>query len=284
MPAQPQNADHYVIQMLETEDIVQTRGDKIKARNRIWLKIDSTVVLNGKKVPLTTLGRELRYILTNPDKLKHLPEDKDSAVIFGIPNKDLSTNREKKHVTLYRQAMTTVAEEVRGLYPEAHLTEDRPWSEQPVVRMAIYFGPPQEKTAMLPPWSDEEPDLNKLDSRNLFEVKVKRSGKIFVRGKEVPLSRITKMAKAFIANPENKPSLAISPKNAIISLHNERGAEFDRYLKVYNALKAAYDELWNEKSQALYNEPYSDDMPFAKRKAIREEIPFIISEAEPTNY
>ncbi len=151
MPSQPQNADHYVIQMLETEDIVQTRGDKIKARN-------------------------------------------------------------------------------------------------------------------------------------VLDVKVKGSGKIFVRGKEVPWSRLTKMTKAFIANPENKPDLATSPKEAIISLQNERGTNFDRYLKVYNALKAAYEQLWDEKAQELFNEPYSDDMPFAKRKAIREEIPFIISEAEPTNY
>ena len=34
----------------------------------------------------------------------------------------------------------------------------------------------------------------------------------------------------------------------------------------------------------MYGKPYSDELPLAYRKAVREEIPLIISEAEPTNF
>jgi len=92
------------------------------------------------------------------------------------------------------------------------------------------------------------------------------------------------MAKAFISNPDNDEELAESPKHAIISLRNDRGTNYKVYLRVYNALKAAYDELWDEKSQELYGKPYSDDMPFSERKAIKTAIPMVLSEAEPTNF
>jgi len=75
-----------------------------------------------------------------------------------------------------------------------------------------------------------------------------------------------------------------SPKNAIISLKNDRGTNYQTYLAVYNELKGAYDELWDELAQKRYGEPYSDDMPFAQRKAIKGEIPMVLSEAEPTNF
>jgi hypothetical protein len=34
----------------------------------------------------------------------------------------------------------------------------------------------------------------------------------------------------------------------------------------------------------LYNTEYTDDMPFAQKKAIKTKIPFVISEAEPTSF
>ena len=67
-------------------------------------------------------------------------------------------------------------------------------------------------------------------------------------------------------------------------MKNDRGTDYETYLNVYNELKGAYDELWDELSQRRYGMPYSDEMPFAQRKAIRAEIPMVLSEAEPTNF
>jgi len=67
-------------------------------------------------------------------------------------------------------------------------------------------------------------------------------------------------------------------------LKNDRGTNYETYLAVYNELKGAYEELWDDLSQRRYGKPYADDMPYAERKAIKTEIPMVLSEAEPTNF
>lgn len=136
----------------------------------------------------------------------------------------------------------------------------------------------------LPPWSDEEPDITKLKERNVFSVLVNAQNQLLVREEPARIGELRERAKEFIMNPSNRPDLAEGPKNAIISLKNDRGTDYETYLAVYNELKGAYDELWTELSERRYGEPYSEEMPFAQRKAIRDEIPMVLSEAEPTNF
>jgi biopolymer transport protein ExbD len=136
----------------------------------------------------------------------------------------------------------------------------------------------------LPPWSDEEPDITKLKERNVYSVLVNAQNQLLVREEPMRIGELRENAKEFIMNPARRPDLAEGPKNAIISLKNDRGTDYDTYMAVYNELKGAYDDLWNELSQRRYGEPYSEEMPFAQRKAIRDEIPMVLSEAEPTNF
>lgn len=136
----------------------------------------------------------------------------------------------------------------------------------------------------LPPWSDEEPDITKLKERNVYSVLVNAQNQLLVREEPMRISNLRENAKEFISNPRRMENMAESPKNAIISLKNDRGTNYETYLAVYNELKGAYDELWDELSQKRYGEPYSEDMPYAQRKAIKTEIPMVLSEAEPTNF
>lgn len=137
---------------------------------------------------------------------------------------------------------------------------------------------------MLPPWSDEEPDITKLKTRNVFSVLVNAQNQLLVRGEIARIDELRERAKEFISNPRQQEDLAESPKKAIISLKNDRGTNYKTYLNVYNELKAAYNELWNEESQRMYGKPYSDDLPIALRKAVREKFPLVLSEAEPTAF
>lgn len=139
-------------------------------------------------------------------------------------------------------------------------------------------------TVKLPPWSEEEPDITKLKTRNVFSVLVNAQDQLLVRGEIMPIDQLREKAKIFIANPYNDETMAEKPTKAIISLKNDRGTSYEAYLQVYNELKAAYNELWNELSQRKYGVPYSEDMKFAWKKAIRDEIPFVLSEAEPTAF
>lgn len=136
----------------------------------------------------------------------------------------------------------------------------------------------------LPPWSDEEPDITKLKERNVYSVLVNAQNQLLVREEPTRLATLRENAKEFIMNPNKMPNMAESPRNAIISLKNDRGTSYETYLAVYNELKGAYEELWDDLANKRYGEPYTDDMEFAKRKSIRDEIPFVISEAEPTSF
>lgn len=134
----------------------------------------------------------------------------------------------------------------------------------------------------LPPWSDEEPDPLKLKTRNVFSVLVNFNNELLVRGEPMDKADLREKAKEFITNPQKLDNLSESPKNAIISLKNDRGTEYATYLTVYNELKAAYNELWNEKAQLEYGKEYSE-LDFELQKSIRADIPLVISEAEPTD-
>lgn len=139
-------------------------------------------------------------------------------------------------------------------------------------------------TVKLPPWSEEEPDIQKLKERNVYSVLVNANNELLVRGEPMRVSELRNNAKEFIANPNNRPDYSEKPTMAIISLKNDRGTEYNTYLAVYNELKGAYNELWDDLSRRKYGVPYSDDLPLAQRKAIKDEIPMVLSEAEPTNF
>jgi biopolymer transport protein ExbD len=136
----------------------------------------------------------------------------------------------------------------------------------------------------LPPWSDEPPPIQQLNERNVYSVLVNAQNELLVRGERMRIEDLRENAKNFIANPNRRSDYAESPKNAIISLKNDRGTQYKTYIEVYNELKGAYRELWDELSLRKFGEPYSDDMEFARKKAIRDEIPFVISEAEMTSF
>ena len=139
-------------------------------------------------------------------------------------------------------------------------------------------------TVKLPPWSDEPPEIQQLKTRNVFSVLVNAQNQLLVRGELTDVDDLRERTKEFIANPQRRDDLSTSPKNAIISLKNDRGTDYKTYLEVYNELKAAYNELWNDECEKMYGIPYSDDLPIAYRRAIKEKIPMVLSEAEPTNF
>ena len=74
----------------------------------------------------------------------------------------------------------------------------------------------------LPPWSDDEPDITKLKERNVFSVLVNAQNQLLVREEPARIGQLRERTKEFIVNPSKRPDLAESPRNAIISLKNDR--------------------------------------------------------------
>lgn len=135
----------------------------------------------------------------------------------------------------------------------------------------------------LPPYSEEEPDNLRLKKRNVYRVVVNAQNQLLIRGERMKIADLRVNAKKFINNRGVDPDLSEKPSSAIISLQNDRGTKYETYISVYNELKAAYNELWDEAAQAKYGFTFKD-IDEDRQKIIKDEIPLVISEAEPTAF
>jgi len=122
----------------------------------------------------------------------------------------------------------------------------------------------------LPPWSEEEPEMVKLNKRNVFKVLVNTNNDLLVRDEQTKIDDLRQRVKDFITNPDNREDLAETPQDAIVSLQNDRGTNFETYLE--------------ERSLAKFKKEFGPKLTKAQRREIRDEIPLIISEAEPTGF
>ena len=133
----------------------------------------------------------------------------------------------------------------------------------------------------LPVW-EKYPPKAIVNNRNVFTVKVNAQNDLMVEGEIMSMGELTEAAKAFILNPEGALNRPESPKNAAISLQNDRSTNYEAYLEVYDQLVLAYNELWEDHARKTFGKSY-DLLSEQNKKVIRTEIPMTISEAEPTD-
>lgn len=145
----------------------------------------------------------------------------------------------------------------------------------------------------LPPMIDEpNPDSPPIKQRNIFLVMINKNNDLLVEGEPLSITQLKEKAKEFIVNPMNADNLpekkpteinffgTVAVGKGIISLQNDRGTEYQTYLKVQNELVAAYNELRNAKAMSKWQKKYAD-LTEDQQKAIKKIYPQRISEAEP---
>ncbi|MBC7885053.1 MAG: biopolymer transporter ExbD [Saprospiraceae bacterium] len=135
----------------------------------------------------------------------------------------------------------------------------------------------------LPEWSPEPPPPLPIHERNVFSVLVNANNQLLVRKKAMNIADLKKNTKIFIKNPSGDPEMSEDPTVAIISLKNDRGTKYQTYIEVYNELKSAYNELWEEAALAGYGKNFNE-LTNLQQKSIKDAIPLVISEAEATGY
>ena len=158
----------------------------------------------------------------------------------------------------------------------------------------------------LPPEMDEnQPPPPVIKERNLFTVIVNSNDELLVEDEVMELKDLRAAAIEFLDNgAENcsycqgakDPNSSVNPTKAVISLVNNRGTSYKRYIAVQNELVAAYNELRNRVAQQRfgesfiemenrYNDARTSDANKKKLKPKLEEIrdlyPEKLSEAEP---
>src|SRR5574344_881537 len=149
----------------------------------------------------------------------------------------------------------------------------------------------------LPP-NMEKPDID-VKKRNIFIVLINSNNQLLVQGEALDVKELREKAKTFIKNEADDASLpeklpvevefdgikeqVLTTKNHVISLQNDRGTQYQKYIEVQNELVAAYNELRNEMAQARFGMLY-DELDENRQKAIQTIYPQKISEAEPKDY
>ncbi len=148
-----------------------------------------------------------------------------------------------------------------------------------------------------PPVEEDAPQPPPINDRNVFIVLIIANDQVMVEGEPADVSELKELAKEFIANPENKESLPKKEvvyieelgrseeicKQAVISLQNDNGTTYQKYIEVQNELIRAYNELRDDFARKEYGKGYKE-LSDEQSKAVRKVYPQVISESEPKNY
>lgn len=150
----------------------------------------------------------------------------------------------------------------------------------------------------LPRMKEKQKDEPKTEvkPRNLMEILVNSNNELMVNGEVMDVKQLRTEAKKFIkSNPNDEKLPEGEYKNIdkignvfvatahIISMQNDRGTEYDKYIEVQNELVAAYNELRDEVAKKAFRKPYSE-LSKEDQDLVREAVPQVLSEAEPKTY
>jgi biopolymer transport protein ExbD len=135
-----------------------------------------------------------------------------------------------------------------------------------------------------------------IKERNIFAVLINAQDRLLVNGRPMEVEDLREKTKEFIkSNPNNKKlpemeetqiegiSNMVLVSVGVISLRNDRGTTYGRYIEVQNELAAAYTELRNEAAFEYFGKRTFDDLNDNQKKAVLDIYPQRISEAEPKN-
>lgn len=159
----------------------------------------------------------------------------------------------------------------------------------------------------LPPMAPKQQDNKPIEirQRNILRLLVNQADKIVVskeingvdQVQEVPLEQLKDIAVEFIMNPEDRPELPekevrdipglgeqrVTTSTYAISLKNQIGTSYQRYIDVQNELIRAYKEVWDTYAQQMFHKPY-DELTVSQQKAVaKDAYPMHISEMPLSN-
>lgn len=116
-----------------------------------------------------------------------------------------------------------------------------------------------------------KPKISTKDNIEILQIKVNGEDVVIVNNKNVTYSEVSELCKHHILKMKTR---------AIISLKNERGTGYEAYVQTYNAITAAYNNVWDEYSIKTYGKKYRE-LNDIDKKAVKAIYPKKLSEAEP---
>lgn len=144
--------------------------------------------------------------------------------------------------------------------------------------------------------ADQKTEDLKVKERNVFVVLINSDNQLLVQNEYMDISKLKDKAKEFIVNNNDDPNMpersvmnieyfgnVMVTKDHVISLQNDRGTSYSKYIEVQNELVAAYNELRNDLARTKWGVSYNE-LDESKQNAVQKFFPQKISEAEPKNY
>jgi biopolymer transport protein ExbD len=147
----------------------------------------------------------------------------------------------------------------------------------------------------LPPMPDERQEEEDIEikERNIFMVLINAQDRLLVEGRPMNVEVLKDAAKVFIVSDPNNPNMPeiedkeiegigiVGVSIGVISLRNDRGTTYGRYIEVQNELVKAYNEVRDEAAMQYFGRATYDALDEDQQEAIRKLYPQRISEAEP---
>ena len=126
-------------------------------------------------------------------------------------------------------------------------------------------------------------DYVEIKKRNVLFVTVKERNQLFVNERPASPLHLAEVTRLFITNPHQDSTLAKSPKKALVQFSYQKETSYDTFIQIYNELKRAYHEIWEEEALIRYGFHYKS-LDNDKKRAIHRDFPLVISEVEPRPY
>jgi biopolymer transport protein ExbD len=127
----------------------------------------------------------------------------------------------------------------------------------------------------LPIWDDQPVELPVSDA-NVLTVFINFGDRLLIEDQDAYVADIPRLLREHVISPKRQPN------QAVVSLTHDRGTSYARYLEVYDALKAGYSLMWDDLANRRFGKSYNL-LGTAEQRSIRDEIPLVISEAEPSD-
>ena len=125
----------------------------------------------------------------------------------------------------------------------------------------------------LPPMPEEEikPEDIKIKERNIFIVLINKNDQLLVQGEPMQVRELKEKAKEFILNEQNREDFPVKERKyikelgkevmvpqGVISLQNDRGTSYGKYIEVQNELVAAYNEIREDAAYDYFGKDIED--------------------------
>ena len=133
----------------------------------------------------------------------------------------------------------------------------------------------------LPPYEPGQ-ITDRVPEHNVVNIKINAQNKILFENNQTQLKNIEPLILEQILNKGKLETMPTSPKNAVISLQNDRGTAYMTYISVYDQIKSAYSKLWDDEARKSFGAVYKN-LPEKSKKEVRNAFPLTLSEAEPVD-